>query len=283
MSTKGKTPTPKTQKEIANSLIEPYDTTRGNPNNIGNSTQRANQISFKGDTTKPFSLSLTDTTEAIFYYIKEVIKPTILQNGNIINVPVIYGDGEKWKQIQREGYLKDKEGKIMNPLIVIKRENIENNTSLSNKLDANNPQNLKIFTKNYSPRNAYSNFNVLSNRKEEKQYYAVVIPDYVNITYNVVLSTYYVEQMDRLIEAINYASNSYWGDPQKFKFKAYIDNFQTPVEINNDQERIVRSTFSLKVQGYIIPEVTQKQLASLKKFSNKTQLVFTTEVVDDLK
>ena len=32
MATKGRIPTPKTQAEIANGLIEPFDTTRGNTN-----------------------------------------------------------------------------------------------------------------------------------------------------------------------------------------------------------------------------------------------------------
>jgi hypothetical protein len=31
--------------------------------------------------------------------------------------------------------------------------------------------------------------------------------------------------MNKLIEAINYASDSYWGDPESFKFKASIDSF----------------------------------------------------------
>ena len=39
MATKGRKPIPKTQKEISNGFIEPYDTTRGNPN----STKKLNR------------------------------------------------------------------------------------------------------------------------------------------------------------------------------------------------------------------------------------------------
>ena len=54
-------------------------------------------------------------------------------------------------------------------------------------MDANNPNNYGIFQKSYDSRNAYDAFNVLNNRKPEKQYYAVVAPDYVTVTYQFVI------------------------------------------------------------------------------------------------
>lgn len=84
MANKGKTPIPKTQREIINSQIEPYDppsgapgfSERGNPNNVG-TPNRATQISFRDDNTKPFTLGIKDIDEAIMYYMEEVIKPTV--------------------------------------------------------------------------------------------------------------------------------------------------------------------------------------------------------------
>jgi undecaprenyl pyrophosphate synthase len=38
--------------------------------------------------------------------------------------------------------------------------------------------------------------------------------------------------MNKLIEAIGYASDAYWGDPERFKFMAMIDSF-------SNQNRIV--------------------------------------------
>jgi hypothetical protein len=53
-------------------------------------------------------------------------------------VPLIYGAPEKWKSVQKDGYYKDKNGKIMSPIIMFKRDNMEKNRSITNKLDANN-------------------------------------------------------------------------------------------------------------------------------------------------
>ena len=289
MADKGKIPTPKTQREILNSQIEPYNppdgavgfSATGNPNNA-NTVNRGNQLSFRDDTTKPFSLGIQDIDEAIMYYLHEVVKPTVMQNGVVQQVPVIYGSPERWKQVQKDGYYRDKKGKIMLPLITFKRNNIEKVRNIANKLDANNPHNVSVFQKQYSKKNTYDNFSLLNNKKPQKVNYAVVVPDYVNIEYDFIIATYYVEQLNKIVEAINYASDSYWGNPERYQFRARIDNFATPVEIENKGERSVRATFNLKLYGYLVPDVVQKELNSLKKFNTPTQIVFNTEVVQSI-
>ncbi len=281
MAERGKIPTPKTQREISISQQEAFDTTRGNPNTTS-TFNRGNQVSFRDDTTKPFSLGFKEIDEAIFYYMENIIKPTVQQNGVVQKVPVIYGSPERWKQIQKDGYYRDKKGKIMMPLITFKRNNIERNKSLSRKLDANNPNNVQIFTKKYSNKDAYNNFDLLNNKTPLEQYYAVVIPDWVNITYDFIISTYYIEQLNKIIEAVNYASDSYWGNPERFKFRASVDNFATPTELVSGGERTVKSTFSLKLYGYIVPDTVQKELTALKKFNKKTQIIFNMETVSNI-
>ena len=280
-------PTPKTQQEIANSLITPYNNpgfvgTDPNDANVSNSA-RSNQISFKGDTTKPFTIGIIDIDESIIYYFNNIIKPSIIQNGTRIEIPVVYANPERWVASQKEGFLRDKNGKVMCPLITFKRDSIEKNRPLSNKLDANYPYNYATFTKTYSPRNAYDNFDALNNRKPEKTHYAIVIPDYVTLTYSCTIFTYYVEQMNKVIEAINYASDSYWGDPQRFKFNAAIDSFNTVVELNPSEDRIVKSTFNIKMNGYLIPDSYNKETQSVKQFLDKTQVIIEEKIVNNIK
>jgi hypothetical protein len=277
MAERGKKPIPKTQRELSISQHDPYvnpetGETAGNPNKTGK-LNRGEQVSFKDDTVKPFSLGFKEIDEALFYYMENIIKPTVQQNGVVQKVPVVYGSPERWKQIQKDGYYRDSKNKIMLPLITFKRNSIEKNRSLTNKLDSNSPNNINVFTKTYSKNNTYGNFNILNNKIPQKEYYAVVVPDYVTITYDFIIATYYIEQLNKLIEAFNYASDSYWGDPEKFKFKAMIDSFATPVELVQGGERTVKATFSLKLHGYIVPLTTQKDLSSIKKFNNKTTVV----------
>ena len=271
-----KKPTPKSQKDISISQHDPYSKEMGNPNSIGQEN-RGEQTSFRGDTTKPFSIGLQDIDESLMYYFQKVIKPFVVQNDVRIEVPVIYGSPEKWKSYQKDGYYRDVNGKIMAPLIMFKMESFDKDRSKGNKLDANNPNNFGVFVKKYSSKDTYSNFNVLTNKIPEKTYYASVIPDYLNLTYSCVVFTNYVEQLNKILEAIQYASDSYWGDPEKFQFNAQIDSFNIVTEINTGEDRIVKSNFTIKLKGHIIPDLIQKDLNFIKKFSDRSQVIFDIE------
>ncbi len=273
-------PTPKSQKQISSEFVQPSDPTIGNPNNA-TTQSRGTKLSWRGDNTKPFTVGIQDIDESIMYYFQNVIRPAVEQNGNRIEVPIIYGSPERWKSFQKDGYYRDKSGKIMLPLIMFKRDSLEKNRQIGNKIDANNPQNFGIYQKKYSGRNAYDNFTVLNNRVPEKEFVAVVYPDYVTVTYSCTIATYYVDQMNKIIEAINYASDSYWGDPERFKFRAMIDNFTTAVETQIGAERSVRTTFNIRLNGYIIPDIVQKSLNSFNKFNEKSKIVFSMEVMTD--
>jgi len=283
MATKGRKPIPKTQKEISIGLQTPSDPVAGNPNfsSTTTNTNRALQTSFKGDTVKPFSIGIQDIDEAVFYYFQNVIKPFVIQNGERISVPILYASPEKWKSMQKDGYYRDSKGAPMFPLVVFKRESIERNRTIANKLDANNPQNFGVFTKKYSIKDAYSNFNVLNNRTPEKTYYATIMPDYVTVNYTCTIFTYYVEQLNKIVEAINYASDAYWGDPERFKFQTRIDSFNTVNELSDSDERVVKSTFNIKLYGHIIPDVLQKDMNALKKFRDKSKVIFSVETTSN--
>jgi len=296
---KARKPNPKSQRQISNEQIDPYvfpetGETIGNPNSPTDFNQftpteqngvgfnRSEQLSFKGDTTKPFSLGFEDIDEAIHYYFINVIRPSVTQNGERLAVPVIYGSPERWKSTQKDGYYKDKNGAIMAPLIMFKRDSIDKNRSLGNKMDANTPNLYTSWKKLYNPKNSYSNFDALNNRIPVEQFIVNVIPDYVTITYSCAVQTYYVSQLNKIVEAINYASDTYWGEKDRFKFYATIDSFSTPIEITDNTNRIAKATFTLTIKGYVVPDNIQKQLTAIKKYNSKAQVVIGMEVVNSV-
>ena len=79
----------------------------------------------KDDTVQDVSIGLQDHDEAIMYYFNNVIKPSVIINGNRTPVPIIYGAPERWKSVQKDGFYRDKEGKIQVPLIMFKRDSVE--------------------------------------------------------------------------------------------------------------------------------------------------------------
>ena len=98
-----KKPVPKTQKEISKSLPDPYLPERGNPNPIvEDKDNRAKQISVKEDGSKSYRVTLQDHDEAILHYLTEVVKPSVIQNGEKIEVPIMFASAEKWKSLLSE-------------------------------------------------------------------------------------------------------------------------------------------------------------------------------------
>ena len=224
------------------------------PGLLKDKVNRANVTRRDQDTTKDITIGIQDHDEAIQYYFDNVIKPSVVMNGERIDVPLIYGSPERWKGVQKDGYFRDKNGKIQTPLVMFKRNTIEKRRDLGKKMDANNPQLQYTFQKKYTRRNQHDNFSVLQDRIPQRELHAVVIPDYVNINYSFIVWTDFVGQNNKIIEAINYASDSYWGDFERFKFNARIDSFANKIEIAQGKNRAVKTDFSLKLQGYIIPD-----------------------------
>jgi hypothetical protein len=283
------TPIPKTQKEISKEFQNPYDG-RGNPNILPNSNKdqtgidfnRSEQLSFKDDTFKQFNIGLKEIDETLFYYFENIIKPSVYQNNERISVPVIYGSPENWKSFQKDASYRDKNGTVMSPIIVIKRNTIDKDRTVYNKLDANFPNIYQGIQKSYNKKNPYNNFNILNNQKPVIQHYLSVVPDFVTISYSCLVQTYYVEQLNKLIESIEYASDSYWGDPEKFKFKASINSFSTIIQTPDNKDRIAKGTFDIKLRGYIIPNTLQKDINSIKKVNSKSKITITKEIVSNL-
>jgi len=225
-----------------------------------------------------FHLGLQDIDEAIFYYFNNVIKPTVLSNGDLVDVPVIYGSGERWKLAQKDGFYRDKNQKIQTPLVMLKRESIEKRRDLGNKLDANNPQLYITHQEKYTRKNQYDRFSLLNDRTPKKEFNAVVVPDYINLTYNGIIWTDYISQLNKIIEAVNYSSDAYWGDPERFKFMAMIDSFNNINELSSDDGRIVRANFTLKLQGYVVPDNVQKKLKEQNtRYFSKAQITINQE------
>jgi hypothetical protein len=48
-----------------------------------------------------------------------------------------------------------------------------------------------------------------------------------------------------------------------------IDSFGFQTELTQNDERIVRSTFNIKMNGYIVPELLQKDVTALTQFIDK--------------
>ena len=277
-------PIPRNIVQVEQAQIVPYLPSIGKPNieeGTVFSQNRSKEISRKNDRIKDISIGLEDIDEAIKYYFDNTIQPSVIQNGIRIKVPVIYGDAEKWKLVQNDGFYRDHNGKIMAPLIMYKRTGVEKNREIGNKLDGNKVHLFNVFETRYNKQNFYDKFNLLTNRIPSKQYYVSVVPDYVTVTYECVLFTNFIEQNNKLIEAIEFASDAYWGDFRRWHFRTKIDTFAVTNLIEQDGDRVAKTTFTMTLNGYLIADSVNKELANSDLFYSPSQVIFGLETVTD--
>ena len=224
------------------------------------------------DDVKNLSVGIMDMDSAIMYYFNEVIKPSVEINDENVKVPCIYASPERWTQVSKQGFLRDKKRQIIVPLIVFKRTGMSRNDDMPiDKLDANNPIINYSFQKKYSQQNRFDKFSVLKNIEPNREYYNVAMPDYMTLTYEFIVWTSYIEQMNRIVEKINFSDGAYWGEPGKMKFRTKIDSFSDSSQIEG--ERLIKTTFSMTLNGYILPETFNNYTTTQKYLTPKKLII----------
>jgi hypothetical protein len=246
---------------------------------IPSKDRRDEQKSRRDDNVKNIAVTLYDIDKAILYFFNNVIDPYVIEAGNKIKVPVIYGNPERWVASQKQGFMRDEKGKILTPVIMYKRSSINKDANIP--VDNLNRNIVYTFQKKWSERNQYDNFSKLINKKPTKERELVAIPDYVVITYDIVMWTSYIEQMNKLIETVQFSEGRFWGEENSFQFSSKIDSFNQTVEVSTGEERVVKTNFTLDIKGYLVPE-SYKDLITTQKQYTTQQLILQDETEVDI-
>jgi hypothetical protein len=129
----------------------------------------------------------------------------------------------------------------------------------------------------YSKDNRYDRFTLLGKTTTPKyEIYNITMPDYVEINYECMGWTNYIEHLNTVIESLTFASDEYWGDKQKFKFSTSISDYNVVNEVGEGTERINRVEFTLNVKAYLLPEKFDGENTTKKSF-NSSKIVVATE------
>ena len=206
------------------------------------------------DDIQDISVSLMDMDSTIMYYFENVIKPQVVENGETIKVPIMYASPERWAAVQKQGFMRDAKRQVILPVIAFRRTGMEKDDTIPvDKIDPEDPKFHYAFERKFNSRNRYDNFSVQQGLLPQREYYNVAIPDYMVLSYDFIVWTHYIEQMNKLIERINWSAGAYWGEPNRMRFRTNIDSYTDATEVT-DRERIIRTEFSVSLKGYLIPE-----------------------------
>jgi len=231
---------------------------------------RAYDLRRDKDTQKNFSVTLIDIDTAILTHLDTVISPTIIDAGRQIKVPINYASGEKWKSIQQDGVIRDHNGKIQTPVIAFRRSTMQRNDNL---ITLNRYLQYPA-VKHFSEKNKYDRFSAMSGFMPVKEIYSVAMPDHVIINYEFIIWTELIEQGNAVVEAINFSTEDYWGDKNRFKFRTSISDYNFETTNDAGQDRIVRSTFSMMVNAYLLPDKFENYKSVVQKAFTPRKVVF---------
>jgi hypothetical protein len=264
------------------------DNTNRPPNNIQEPIERsekiiadnrASQVRRDTDTNQDYTITLYDIDETILTHLEQ-LQLQVTDVGKKVKVPIFFGSPEKWVAAQRDGYIRDKQGKIILPAIIFKRTNSESDDTLkffNRYLNAS-------FLQSYSEKNKYTRFNTLIGKNAPvNEVYNIVIPSHVVLTYKFIIWTELVEQMNGLVESFQFNTKDYWGSKKGFKFRTQVNGgYGHTTELQASEDRIVKTEFDLTTHGYILPDtmtkLDQHKLTVEKMFTPK-KIVMGMEIV----
>jgi hypothetical protein len=239
-------------------------------NPLRNTARIVQTKSEKGDVKG--GVTLFDIDYAIMSYLEDTVLPTLDDNGKALKIPVVYGNSERWNGARRDGIFRDNKGRIQLPLMMIRRTSIAKDESLPTLKNHSSYTTLSKYSKD----NRYDRFSLLSNTKPKRELYDISIPQYVEVNYECMGWTTYIEQLNSIIEQLSYSA-TFWGDKEKFKFRTVVSEYNIVNEVGEGTERVNRVEFNLNVRAYLLPEQVDGQSTTKKSYS-MNRVVFSTEV-----
>jgi len=208
------------------------------------------------------------------------MKPLVKEANETLKIPVYYGNEERWKAVRKRGVLRDKNNSLILPLIMLRRTEVARNDLSGQSF----PHDIRgkfvdvVRANKWSKDNQYDKFAIQTGAKPVYESIVTGMPNYTDVTYDFVLWTNYIEQMNPLIESFVDQSHTYWGDGEKMKFMCTIDNISDASEMNQDGERFIKSTFTVTTKAYLLPEylnsVITNKVSNTKKKLTPSRVTF---------
>ena len=209
---------------------------------------------------KGFHIGLKEIDTAVIKHIRNIMKPKVKEQNEVISVPVLYGNEESWKSVRNRGTLRDSNGALLLPVIVIKRTSLSMNDQMPLSFD-NDVQGKFISvvrsSSGWSKNNRYDRFAILTGQKPVQAYVKTGMPDFVVCTYNIIMMTSFMEQMNDLNNLSGEHLESYFGDQTSHRFLSSLSgDISNEIEMESQGERMVRNELTIEIKGYMIPEFT---------------------------
>lgn len=242
---------------------------------------RAEDVRRDNDIIKTPKCTIYDVDYAIISYLRDVIEPQIVEHDSLIDVPIVYASAEKWSSIRARGFMLDKGGKLMTPVISVRRNSMVERDTLQQLAvnwlpsgDNEYARSTLLHENKFSRANQYDRFSILQNSRPKRELYVSSVPIYVDVSYDILLWTQLNEQMNSLVEQIMPTNGVAWGTT--WKFPSIISDYTFEMINTVGEERVIRATLPVTVKAAILNPYELRRSSVYKQFSVK-RVVFSGE------
>ena len=232
----------------------------------------------------PVGLLEVDRTVYNWFDVKH---PTSI-NGR--KVPVLFGSWERWAQIQGNkadenlNNLRDQNGMIKLPMISITRGDVTFDDSRYVRKDQNGYPDVAVVKRIASSKfdkservpfqepyikNTGGGTRNYSRSLPVYEVQTIPYPDFITLNYTISFWSSYISHVNKFHEMVWQDAYPSDFEYQGHRFYAYIDTQSDEGNVENfsDEERIIRHTFNMTVNAYLIPKSNVKFSRSFTKVS----------------
>jgi hypothetical protein len=262
------------------------------------------------------SCGIEDVDRAVFDLFDRVLPLQLETDGEVKKVPVIYATGERAVLLSKRRPLRDTQGALILPLvsvvrtgieqdpdgyglsattkeIVIKKKVSKSNLEYKRSLNENNLSNQdhvlsgSVGPSRFTRRNfawGSKNTSLRGSNKNIYEVYTMPAPRFFQCTYEVTFWVHFQQQINSIYEAI---MSSYMTPARQFMissdkgytFTAILDKAFSPsnnLDDFTDSERLVKSSVTLKVNGYVINPEGPGLMPQIKRYTSSPYITFET-------
>ena len=236
------------------------------------------------------SCGVEDVDRSIFNLFDKEIPFYYELDGEQKRIPTIFASGERAFTLRRKKPLRDRQGALILPMISIlksgleqggagifqapdgitikkrissenhiykRRENLEGLANQSNTLQDDQHSGLT----NRKLRESYIETSLTPSNNNIYEIIKIPKPKFFNATYEITFWSQYQQQMNDMVEVLMLSPT--WGPQRTFKLETdkgywFVANIEPSLNLQNnydsmgDQERLIKTSFNIKVRGYVI-------------------------------
>ena len=214
------------------------------------------------------SCGIEDVDRAVFKLFNEDIPLYFDKDKDLHRIPCIFASGERAFILRRQQPLRDKQGALILPLVSILRNGIDQDTDKRPISQGNGeliikkrlaPENSKY--KEYIDKIGETNYNLNPSKSSIWEYITIPTPRFFKANYEITFWSSYLQQMNHMLEAfmssynIDITKSFRIESPKGYWFVAQVESgLGDGGNADNylDSERLIKTTITLSVTGYII-------------------------------